>query len=108
MRFAAVFFLAIAAQAAVRRVEVVERVPVEHGYERLTGRVYFGADPKLAANRIDRDLVFATVNQRGEVEYTAEFYLLRAGDASKSNGTVLFEVSNRGGRGMLSRFNFGG
>jgi hypothetical protein len=106
MRFAAFFAVILAANAAVRRVEVVERVPVEHGYERLTGRVYFGADPKLAANRIVRDLESAPVNQRGEVEYAAEFYLLRPVDAAKSNGTVLFEVSNRGGRGMLSRFNF--
>src|SRR3954462_2727114 len=106
MRFAALFALILTANAAVRRVEVVERVPVEHGYERLSGRVHFGVDPKLPANRIVRDLEYAPVNPRGEVEYSAEFYLLRPVDAARSNGTVLFEVSNRGGRGMLGWFNF--
>src|SRR5689334_6710933 len=106
MRFAAFLALAVASHAAVRRVEVVDRTPISHNYERITGRVYFGADPKLPANRIVRDLEFAPVNSRGEVEFSAEFYLLRPKDPAKSNGTVLFEVSNRGGKGMLSRFNF--
>jgi hypothetical protein len=107
MRFAAVLVLALSSQAAVRRVEVIDRAPVAHNYERITGRVYFGADPKLPANRIVRDLEFAPVNPTGEVEFSAEFHLLRPVDPAKSNGTVLFEVSNRGGRGMLGRFNFG-
>src|SRR5512138_3519423 len=104
MRSLALLSLALLSHAAVRRVEVVERAPVAHGYERITRRVYFGDDPKAPANRIVRDLEFAPVNARGEVEYSAEFYLLRPADAAKSNGTVLFEVSNRGGRGMGSRF----
>ena len=106
MRFAALLLLSVVAHAAVRRVEILDRAPIANNYERLTGRVYFGADPKLPANRIVRDLEFAPVNARGEVEFSAEFYLLRPRDAAKSNGTVLFEVSNRGGKGMLSRFNF--
>src|SRR4051794_9292371 len=106
MRFAAFLALAVASHAAVRRVEVADRTPISHNYERITGRVYFGADPKPPANRLVRDLEFAPVNSRGEVEFSAEFSLLRPRDAAKSNGTVLFEVSNRGGKGMLSRFNF--
>jgi hypothetical protein len=106
MRLVALFALALASQAAVRRVEVIERTAVGRGYERITGRVYFGADPKLPANRIVRDIEFAPVNGSGEVEYSAEFHLLRPADPAKSNGTVLFEVSNRGGMAMLDRFNF--
>ena len=106
MRFAALLALAVASHAAVRRVEVLDRTPVANNYERITGRVHFGADPRLPANRIIRDLEFAPVDSRGEVEFSAEFYLLRPRDAAKSNGTVLFEVSNRGGKAMLSRFNF--
>jgi hypothetical protein len=107
MRFAAALVaIALTSSAAVRRVEVVEKTPVANGYERITGRVYFGVDPKAAANRIVRDLEYAPVNARGEVEFSADFYVLRPADPAKSNGTVLFEVSNRGGRGMLSRFNF--
>jgi hypothetical protein len=105
MRLAALLGLcALCAPAAVRRVEVTERVPIANQYERLSGRVYFGVDPKAAANRIVRDLEFAPVDSRGEVEFSAEFSLLRPADPAKSNGTVLFEVSNRGGKGMLGRF----
>ncbi len=106
MRFAAFLALTLASHAAVRRVEILERTPVANQYERITGRVYFGADPKLPANRIVRDLEFAPVNARGDVEFSAEFSLLRPQDPAHANGTVLFEVSNRGGKGMLSRFNF--
>src|SRR3954471_17531527 len=104
MRLAALLALALCASAAGRRVEVTERIPIANNYERISGRVYFGADPKLPANRIVRDLEFAPLNSKGEVEFTAEFSLMRPVDPAKSNGTVLFEVSNRGGKGMLSRF----
>lgn len=62
-------------------------------------------NPKLAANRIVRDLDLARVNSAGEVESEADFYILQPSDPAKSNGTVLFEVSNRGSKAMLSRFN---
>ena len=105
-----------AAQGAVRSVEIAERSVILDGqtmggagaYERITGKVRFGLDPKLAANRIVRDLDFAAANAAGEVECTADLYMLKPVDAAKGNGTVLFEVSNRGGKGMLSRFDFAG
>lgn len=99
-------FAAGFSSAAVRRVEIAGRVPIVAGYERITGRVHFGLNPKIAANRIVRDLEFAPLNAAGEVECAADFYILQPQDASKGNGTVLFEVSNRGGKGMLSRFDF--
>lgn len=102
------------APAAVRSVEIVERTPVLNGqlfgksgaYERVVGRVHFGWNPKAAANNLVRDLEFAPVNTAGEVEATADLYLLRPADPAKGNGTLLFEVSNRGGKAMLSRFDF--
>ena len=107
-------FLLWTAPTAVRSVEIVERSPVLNGqpfgkagaYERIVGRVHFGLNPKTAANRIVRDLEFAPVNAAGEVECTADLYLLRPADPAKGNGTLLFEVSNRGGKGMLNRFDF--
>lgn len=75
-------------------------------YERIAGRVHFGINPKLAANRIVRDLELAQLNAAGEAESTADFYILQPTDAARGNGTVLFEVSNRGGKGMLNRFAF--
>ena len=98
-------FLASTASAAVRSIEFVERTPIDHGYERIVARVTFAVDPKLAANRIVRDLEFAATDARGDVEFTSDLYVLRPRDPAKSNGTALFEVSNRGGKGMLSRFN---
>ena len=94
------------ASAAVRGVDIASRTPVANGYERIVGRVRFGVDPKLAANRIVRDLEFAPVNAAGEVEFAADFYMLAPADPARSNGTVLFEVSNRGGKAMLTRFDF--
>jgi hypothetical protein len=94
------------AAAAVRGVDISERTKIGHGYERIVGKVRFGVDPKLAANRIIRDIEFAPVNSGGQVEFSADLYMLAPSDPAKSNGTVLFEVSNRGGKGMLNRFDF--
>ncbi|HEX3876801.1 MAG TPA: alpha/beta hydrolase domain-containing protein [Bryobacteraceae bacterium] len=108
IRKACCFFAALcAASAAVRSVQITERTPILNGaYERVTGRVHFGMNPKAPANRIVRDLDLAQLNAAGEAESDADFYILQPVDAAKGNGTVLFEVSNRGGKGMLSRFNF--
>ncbi len=94
------------AGGAVRSVEITERAAILSGaYERVTGRVHFAMNPRLAANRIVRDLELAQADAGGDVESTADFYILQP-VAPKGNGTVLFEVSNRGGKGMLSRFAF--
>ena len=99
--------LAGAAGAAVRSVEIAGRTLVLDGtYERIVGRVHFGMNPKLAANRIVRDLDLAQLNAAGEAECAADFDILQPTDADRGNGTVLFEVSNRGGKGMLNRFTF--
>src|SRR5205085_8578245 len=45
------------------------------------------------------------VNDAGGVEFSADLYVLRPRDPAKGNGDVLFEVSNRGGKGMLAVFN---
>jgi len=102
----ALLALSATAGAAVRSVEIAERTPILEGaYQRIVGRVHFGMKPALEANRIVRDLDLAQLNAAGEAECAADFYILQPTDPAKSNGTVLFEVSNRGGKGMLSRFN---
>ncbi|HEX3747103.1 MAG TPA: alpha/beta hydrolase domain-containing protein [Bryobacteraceae bacterium] len=98
--------LSTLAHSTVRSIEITERSSVLDGtYQRIAGRVHFGLKPSLAANRMVRDLDLAVLNSAGEADCAADFYILQPTDAAKSNGTVLFEVSNRGGRGMLSRFN---
>ena len=99
--------LSAAASGAVRSVEITARTPeLDGAYERIVGRVHFGLKPSLEANRIVRDLDLAQLNGAGEAECAADFYILQPSDAAKGNGTILFEVSNRGGKGMLGRFNF--
>jgi hypothetical protein len=51
------------------------------------------------------DLDKAPRNAHGEVEFSADLYLLKPKDMAKGNQAVLFEVSNRGGRGILSLVN---
>ena len=95
-----------AGSAAVRSIEIAERTPVLDGsYQRIVGRAHFGLKPSIDANRIVRDLDLAPLDAAGEAECSADFYILQPADPAKSNGAVLFEVSNRGGKGMLSRFN---
>jgi hypothetical protein len=103
----------VPAAAEVVRTEVQERTPVLDGrpfgssgaYERLKGRVHFEVDPALPANRIISDIQLGPRNQRGRVEFSSDFYLITPLDVAKGNGTFLFEVSNRGRKGMLGMFN---
>ena len=107
--------LASALAAAVHTVEITGRSDVEGGkpfstagpYERLVLRAHFKVDPRLPANRLITDLQYAPVNLDGLVEFSADAYVLRPRDPAKGNGTALFEVSNRGGRGLLSTFSYG-
>ena len=74
-------------------------------YERITGTIRFAADPDNTANKIITDIALAPRNADGEVEYSSEFFLLRPQDPSRGNGALLYEVSNRGRKGMLGFFN---
>jgi len=101
------------AQARVVRVEITSRADIQEGkpfgnagaYEKILGRVYFAVDPANLHNRQIVDLDKAPRNARGEVEFSADLYLLKPKDMAKGNQAVLFEVSNRGGRGILSLVN---
>src|SRR4051812_35787874 len=67
-------------------------------YIRVTGRFYGELDPNLPANKGIVDLSRAPRNARGKVEYSADFDILRPADASKGNGTLLYDVNNRGNK----------
>ncbi|MFL6389284.1 MAG: alpha/beta hydrolase domain-containing protein [Terriglobales bacterium] len=100
-------------QARVVRVEITSRGDIQEGkpfgnvgaYEKIVGRVYFAADPANLHNRQIVDLDKAPRNAHGEVEFSADLYLLKPKDMAKGNQAVLFEVPNRGGRGILSLVN---
>jgi hypothetical protein len=93
-----------AAFSAVTRIELVERNDVQDTYERLVAKAYFAVDPKLAPNKIIADIDLAPRNAEGMVEFSADLYILKPRESAKGNGTALVEISNRGGKGLLSLF----
>jgi hypothetical protein len=106
--------LAVApASAEVVRIEVQSRSDLVGGqvfgaagpYEKISGRVFFAVDPGLPANRIVADLEKAPRNAAGKVEFSSDFFLIKPKRIERGNGAVLYEVSNRGGKGMLGFFN---
>lgn len=103
------------AEAGLVRVEVEEHVPFAGGvsfgrsgaYELIEGRLFFETDPKDPANARIADIGLAPVNVRGLVEFWADFTLLLPADPAKGNGTLLYDVHNRGNKLALWTFNDG-
>ncbi len=77
------------------------------GYESVTARAYFEVDPNAPANRSIALIANAPRNDAGRVEFSADLYIVRPRDPSKSNGTALVEISNRGGKGLNGVFDLG-
>jgi hypothetical protein len=110
---AVLILLAAPLQAEVVRIKVDARADVLAGkafgttgpYEKLSGTIYFAVDPRNSANQIIADIDKAPKNADGRVEFSSTFYLIKPKDPSRGNGTVLYEVSNRGGKGMIGFFN---
>src|SRR5437762_6901007 len=99
--------------AEVVRIDVASRSDLAGGmtfgpagpYEKLSGKIYFAVDPALPANRIVADIDKAPRNAAGRVEFSADFFVIKPKRIERGNGAVLYEVSNRGGKGMLGFFN---
>jgi hypothetical protein len=108
--------LSALAPAALLRIEVQERSDVLDGrpfgkagpYERVVGKAYFAVDPNLPANKIITDIDKPPRNENGLVEFYSDLYVLKPRDPGFGNGAVLYEVSNRGRKGMLAMFNRAG
>ncbi len=101
-----------AASARVERIEILSRQSFAAGtefgagsYEKLRGRAFFTLDPDAAANGPIADLKLAPRNDRGMVEFSAEFLVLRPADVARRNGTLLYEVNNRGSIGIFRQLN---
>ena len=112
----AVSLTPFAAQGRVIHVEISNRSDVLDGkpfgiagpYERLSGRVTFAVKPGAIHNRQIVDLGLAPLDSNGDVEFSADFLVLRPKDLARGNGAALFEVPNRGRILMLSLFDGGG
>jgi hypothetical protein len=101
------------ASAEVANVTITSRAIVAEGhsfgatgaYEKLVGRIEYALDPTEPHNARIVDLAYAPRSADGRVHFSSDLYVLRPVGAAKGNGVLLFEVANRGNKGMLSRFN---
>jgi hypothetical protein len=77
-------------------------------YERLLGMVSFAIDPDEQDLPFVCDLEFAPRNSDGLVEFQAVLDIVKPVDLRWGNRKLLFDFSNRGGRGAFTRLNDGG
>jgi hypothetical protein len=102
-----------AAFAEVTRIEITSQGPFAGGkafgaagpYLRVSGRFHGELDPTHPSNRNIVDIRLAPRNARGKVEYAADFEILRPADPAKGNGTLLYDVNNRGNKRVLHLLN---
>jgi hypothetical protein len=113
--FALFLFSVGSAFAELVKIEVRNRLPFPEGvsygrsgaYEIINGRLLFEIDPKDPANARIVDLTLAPINGDGQVEFWSDFTLLKPVDPTKGNGTLLYDVHNRGNKLALWTFNDG-
>lgn len=99
-------------RAELRRIDVATRADLAAGaaygksgsYEKLEGRMHFAVDPRNPANDRIADIGHGPTDAEGKIEFDADFVLIKPKDAGRSNGTLLFDVANRGRMVMLSMF----
>jgi hypothetical protein len=98
--------LALPVFGRVTHIEILTREPVLNGqsfdttgpYETITARIHFAVRPNDPHNRGIVDLDKAPRNADGEVEFSADLFLLRP--IRGGNGSLLLEIPNRGGSGL--------
>src|SRR6266699_2980327 len=101
------------ADAAVEGIEILAREPVAGGavfgaagiYEKIRGRASFAVDPATPTNAAIADLALAPRDAQGLVHFSADFLMLRPAEAARGNGTLIYEVNNRGTLPMLVQLN---
>ncbi|MCA1582733.1 MAG: hypothetical protein LC796_15350 [Acidobacteria bacterium] len=111
--FLATLLLSQSLSARVVRVEVRSRADLFGGrsfglagaYEKISGTLHFAVSPKNSHDKAIVDLSLAPRNARGEVEFSADFFIVAPKDPARASGTVLLEVPNRGGKAILALMN---
>ena len=73
-------------------------------YERVRGVFRGEIEPADPRNRIIVNLDKAPRNAAGNIEYEADFFMLRPADAAKGNGKLVYDVTNRGRLSFFQRF----
>src|SRR5436190_6624479 len=110
---AATLVLSASVHAGVTRIEITSSGPFAEGkafgevgaYTRIQGRFYGELDPNRPSNKGIVDLAKAPRNERGRVEYSADFDILTPADEAKSNGTLFYDVNNRGNKRLVHLLN---
>ena len=97
------FLLATPLFARVQRVDIASRADLGPHLEKIAGTIYFAIDPKSPHNTVIVDVDKAPRNAAGEVEFSADFFVIRP--KANGNGTLFVEIPNRGGKGFLSKQN---
>src|SRR5215469_11595175 len=97
-------FVAAPAEARVTRFVVEERVLFDNGsswgkagpYERLKGTAYMEVDPRNPVNAVIVNLDGAPKNERGMVEFSSPFLILKPVDMNLGNQKIWYGMNNRG------------
>jgi hypothetical protein len=107
----AFLLMAPAARAAVDHIEITERTPLAGGanfgtagaYEKIRGKAWIALDPNVNANAKIVDLKLAPRDAKGRVLFVTDFLMLRPADSKKRNGSLLYDVNNRGNIAILGQ-----
>ena len=92
------------ADARVVRIEVERTTPYAGGrefgdagaFERLDGIVHMEVDPQDPLNAVIVNLDRAPRNERGLVEFSAPFFIIKPVDMARGNQKLLYGINNRG------------
>ncbi len=92
------------ADARVVRIEVERTTPYAGGqefgdagaFERLDGTVHMEVDPHDPLNAVIVNLDRAPRNERGLVEFSAPFFIIKPVDMARGNQKLLYGINNRG------------
>ena len=111
----ALAFLADPAPARITRLDITRVEPAFDGasfgevghFTLLTGIAYGEVDPADPHNTIIQDIALAPRNAAGKVAYSMDVAILKPADMARGNGTLLFDVVNRGHKVALGMFNLG-
>jgi hypothetical protein len=72
-------------------------------YLRIQGVAKGELDPAASENKVIVDLDKAPRNARGLVEYETDFFILRPADPGRTNGVLVYDVTNRGSKRIFQR-----
>jgi len=105
--------LAHPAAAHLTQLAVVSQEPFADGasfgsagpYVRIQAIAHGELDPKDSANAGIALLDQAPRNARGFVEYDTDVFILRPADPARGNGALLYDVTNRGNKFLMSWLN---